>query len=234
MKVIKIGTKDLIKPSLLLDQKIVQSSYNGRHAVKKKHIDFNYVLSVVFAGGPDRTLSVITLAKVWGYTQHGEHARRVDIVKIPLCHELADIQAMISCIKKYLKKYPDIKILLNTNGVGMALGQTLRSLGIFFKEVRWGGECFSKNNKKHYVNRRTQAYVCLARATMQERFKVLNNRHKKKVIEQLSMLPYAFDSMGRFKSLSKEEMRRQGLPFPDISDALASLFLEGTNLSKSN
>lgn len=220
-KVINVSVKTPTELNHLLSQEQAQNIYKGRHIIKKKNIDFKYMLSVVFAGGIGRNLSVITLAKIW------DQAHRVDIIKIPLCHEFADIQAMTVCIQKHLHKYPGIEILLDANGAGMGLAQNLRSLGILFREIHWGGECFASANKKLYVNRRTQATVCLAKAIQQGLFKVLNKKHKQKVLEQLCVIPYVLDEKNRYKVLSKGEMHRHGLPIPDVLDTLSALFLEG-------
>ncbi len=228
-KVIRVNAESLKNQKYLFKPKAIQGIYNGRHAIRKKHSEYSYFLSVVYAGGVARTKSVIILAKVWGNSSHGEDARRVDIIKIPLCHELADLRAMEVCIEKYLQQYPCLTILLDTCGEGLILGHLLQSKGIYFKAIHWGSRCFLKKNDRQFVNRRIQAYVSSSRAMTQGRFKVHTKQYKPLVEEQLRQMIFKEDSKGRYQLFTREEMRRRGLICPDISDTFAFLFLEGTN-----
>lgn len=213
----------------LVTQGMAESMYNRQKAIKKKHKHSGYILSVDVGGGVGRDDSVITVAKVWGQAQYGDRARRVDVLDIPMCNNRADIHAMTACIEECLLRYPNLTILLDANGAGIGLAQHLRSLGIYFREIHWGGECFENANKKLYVNRRAQANVCLARAVAQGRIKIHTRRHRAKLEEQVTRIPYTFDDRSRYKVLSKEEMRRRGLSSPDMIDTLAFIFMESIN-----
>lgn len=213
----------------LVTQAMAEAMYDKRKAIKKKHSHYGYVLSVDVGGGVGRDDSVITVAKMWGEAQYGDRARRIDVVDIPMCNNRADIHAMTACIEECLLRYPNLTILLDANGAGIGLAQNLRSLGIFFREIHWGGECFENANKKLYVNRRAQANVCLARAISQGRIKIHTRRHRGKLEEQVTRIPYTFDDKSRYKVLSKEEMRRRGLSSPDMIDTLAFYFMESIN-----
>lgn len=216
----------------LITQSMASSMYDKRKAIKKKkHKDYGYVCSVDVGGGIGRDDSVITIARVWGQAQYGDYARRVDVIDIPLCNNRADVHAMTACIEESLLRYPNLTILLDANGAGIGLAQNLRSLGIYFREIHWGGECFENANKKLYVNRRSQANVCLARAVAQGRIKIHTNRYRAKLEEQVTRIPYVFDEKSRYKVLSKEEMKRRGHSSPDMIDTLAFIFMENINIT---
>lgn len=213
----------------LVTQSQAENMYNRSRAIRKKHTQFGYVCSVDVGGGVGRDDSVITIAKVWGSAQYGDYARRVDVIDIPMCNNRADIHAMTACIEECLLRYPNLTILLDANGAGIGLAQHLRSLGIFFREIHWGGECFENANKKLYVNRRAQANVCLARAVAGGRIKIQTRRYRSKLEEQVTRIPFTFDERSRYKVLSKDEMRRKGLKSPDMIDTLAFIFMESIN-----
>ncbi|HCA5286852.1 TPA: terminase [Acinetobacter nosocomialis] len=215
----------------LVTQSMASRMYDKRAAIKKKHKHFGYFLSVDVGGGVGRDDSCITVGKVWGHASYGDYARRIDVIDIPLCNNRADIHVMTGVIEECILRYPNITILLDANGAGIGLAQHLRSLGIYFREIIWGGECFENANKKLYVNKRSQANVCLARAVDQGRIKIHTRRHKAKLEEQITRIPYIFDEKSRYKVLSKEEMRRKGLTSPDMIDTLAFMYMEGINFT---
>lgn len=217
----------------LVTQKTVEKVFKGT-SILEKHEKYGYFILVDVGGGVGRDDSTITIAKVWGTTQWGETARRAEIVKIPLCKNNDNIHELTAVINECLIEYPNATLIVDANGAGVGLAQHLKSLGIHFKPVHWGGQCFSNKNRKEYVNKRAQAYVCLSRAIQQGRFKIRTLYMKNKIIEQVTKIPYTFDEQARFKILSKDEMRRKGITSPDIGDTFAFIFLEGINYTPAN
>lgn len=210
----------------LVTQRMAERAFQGR-ALGEKHQRYGYFILVDVGGGVGRDDSTITIAKVWGSAQWGESARRAEIVKIPLCKNNDNVHELTAVINECLVEYPNATLLVDANGAGAGLAQNLKSLGIFFIPIHWGGQCFSNANRKEYVNKRAQAYVCLSRAVAQGRFKIRTAYLRPKVTEQLTRIPYTFDDQARFKILSKEEMRRKGITSPDIVDTFAFIFLAG-------
>ncbi|MCO8088184.1 Hint domain-containing homing endonuclease [Acinetobacter indicus] len=217
----------------LVTQRMAERVFQGA-AIKKQHQDYGYFILVDVGGGVGRDDSTITIAKVWGSAQWGDSARRADITRIPLCKNNDDVHELTAVINECLIEYPNATLLVDANGAGTGLAQNLKSLGIFFRPIHWGSQCFSNKNRKEYVNKRAQAYVCLSRAIAQGRFRVRTAYLKSKVTEQLTRIPYTFDDQARFKILSKEEMRRKGISSPDIVDTFAFIFLEGMNYTPAN
>lgn len=217
----------------LVTNRVAETAYQKR-ALGKDHAKYGYFILVDVGGGVGRDDSTIAIAKVWGTAQWGPTARRAELVNIPLCKNNDDVHELTAKIQECLIEYPNATILLDSNGAGAGLAQNLKSLGIFFKPMHWGGQCFSNKNRKEYVNKRAQAYVCLARAIQQGRFKIRTMYLKAKVISQLTRIPYTFDEQARYKILSKEQMRTKGISSPDIVDTFAFIFLEGTNYTPAN
>ena len=213
----------------LVTQKMADQAYKGPALDLNKHANYGYFILVDVGGGVGRDDSTITIAKVWGNAQWGASARRAELVKIPLCKNNDNIHELTAVINDCLVEYSNATILLDANGAGTGLAQHLKSVGIYFKPIHWGNGCFSNKNKKEYVNKRAQAYVCLSRAIQQNRFKIRSFYLQGKVKEQLTRIPYTFDEQARFKILSKEDMKRKGITSPDLVDTFAFIFLEGTN-----
>ncbi|EOY5001138.1 terminase, partial [Acinetobacter baumannii] len=63
---------------------------------------FGYVITVDVGGGVGRDDSVIVVSKVWGESQWGERARRVEVVDIPLCKNRDDILELFAKINELL------------------------------------------------------------------------------------------------------------------------------------
>lgn len=218
----------------LVTQKMADKAFKGSALHKFKHANYGYFILVDVGGGVGRDDSTITIAKVWGTAQWGVSARRAELVKIALCKNNDNIHELTAVINDCLVEYPNATILLDANGAGTGLAQHLKSINIYFKPIHWGSQCFSNKNRKEYVNKRAQAYVCLSRAIQQGRFKIRTMYLKGKTTEQLTRIPYTFDDQARFKILSKDEMKRKGITSPDIVDTFAFIFLEGTNYTPAN
>ncbi len=211
-----------------------RKAWEGRALKKGKHDDYGYFMAVDVGGGVGRDDSSIVIAKVWGNKQFGDRARRIEVTHIPLCKNNDNIHELTAVINECMIQYPNITLLLDANGAGAGLGQHLKSIGIYYKPIFWGGQCFSTAMRKQYVNKRAQAYVCLSRALSSDRFKIRTLYLKGKIEEQLTRIPYTLDEQARFKILSKEEMARKGIKSPDLVDTFAFMFLEGAAYSPAN
>ena len=211
----------------IITQKDADYAYKGFALGKKDHSDYGYFILCDVGGGVGRDDSVIAVAKVWGSNQWGKNARRAEIVKIPLCRNDDNIHMLIATIEQCLLEYPNALLLLDKNGAGLGLSQELTSLGIYYKPINWGGQCFSNKSRKEFVNKRAQAYVCLARAIKQGRFKVKTAVQRAKILGQMTRIPYSFDDQARFRMLGKKEMQTKNIKSPDVADCFAFIFLEG-------
>ncbi|MDH0032578.1 MULTISPECIES: Hint domain-containing homing endonuclease [unclassified Acinetobacter] len=208
----------------LITKRQADDMYVGA-SIFEDHV-FGYVITVDVGGGVGRDDSVIAVSKVWGEAQWGDRARRVEVVDIPLCKNKDDITELLGKINECILKYPNATLVVDDNGAGKGLGQLLKKHGIWYMPVYWGGACFNNDNRKEYVNKRALAYVCLKRAIESGRFKVKTRKYKVKIQDQIIKIPYTFDEHSRYKILSKDEMKRQGIKSPDLGDVFAFIFLE--------
>lgn len=134
----------------------------------------------------------------------------------------------IDDILQLLSIYPEATLIVNDNGEGKFLGQLLKKNGIWYMPVYWGGNCFSNDNRKEYVNKRAQSYACLSHAVNTHNFKICQPHNKEKVLKDLNSIRYSFDERSRFRIMPVSEMREIGLDVPDIADLFAQVFLENT------
>jgi hypothetical protein len=208
--------------------------YTGACLFEGAHDDYGYLITVDVGGGMGRDDSVIAVSKVWGSRQHGEGARRAEVIDIPLCKNTDNLHELAGIINECLVRYSNASLVVDDNGAGIGLGQHLKAKGIYYKSAKWGGPCFNRANQRDYFNKRSMAYVCLSRAVAQGRFKMLTNKHSVKVKEQITRTKYAFDDNSRYKILSKEELQKQGIRSPDIVDTFAYIFLEGVVFTQAN
>ncbi len=84
------------------------------------------------------------------------------------------------------------------------------------------------NDKDQFANQRAECYW--------NAYRWLNeggSLEPHTVWEQLSYIKYKVDSGGRIQIMPKEEMRRQGMPSPDVIDAFASTFARKSVMNKS-
>ena len=73
-----------------------------------------------------------------------------------------------------------------------------------------------------YVNLRAEGYWTLRQRFMSGRISIPADNQ---LVGELAALRYGYDSQGRIKMESKDEMRKRNLPSPDNADALMLAFL---------
>ncbi|MEJ7805443.1 MAG: hypothetical protein WKG03_05930, partial [Telluria sp.] len=96
-------------------------------------------------------------------------------------------------------------------------------------KVNWGAPNFRKEYKDRYTNQRAQAICGLSRAVQEGRFGVddgIDLAFVKQMIREGSRIPYHYDEKARRYIAKKEDMKKEGIPSPDIWDSLAFAFLE--------
>lgn len=190
------------------------------------------VITVDVGGNVGRDSTVITVADVCDKLYKGRERRHVHILDIPLFSNRADINHIKAKIYDTLAEHQGATLVIDPLGAGMGLCQSLKAEGVYFDEVHWGVPCFNNTLKSYYANKRAHAYVGLAKAIENGLFTVSNKvkKHyqlKNNITEQATKLPYTFDEKGRWKMMSKEDMRKKGIPSPDILDTFAFFYLEG-------
>jgi len=115
------------------------------------------------------------------------------------------------------------QVYIDEVGVGAGVVDRLQELG---HPVRGVNVAWKAKEDKVYANLRAEGYWTLAERFRSGRVSIPDD---KGLISELAALRYSFDSQGRIKIESKDEMRKRGLRSPDKADALMLAFLAPGN-----
>jgi hypothetical protein len=109
-------------------------------------------------------------------------------------------------------------IKVDVVGIGAGVADNLRAWG--YKAIDYVAQERAWSTERH-VNRRTESWYKL-----REKFRKneINIEKDDLLIGQLSSPRYEFDTSGRYKLESKEDMKKRGLQSPDRGDVVAMLF----------
>lgn len=209
----------------LLGRKAIEECF-GRIVIH--HGDtYGNMVSIDVGAGEYRDKSINLHGHVSGYGDFGEDARRVQVVAVPIMSNTRNIQDFSGDCFNISAAIESCTTLVDAGGMGVAVCQNLETNGLpDVKRVKWGGPCFKSSNKSRFFNLRAQAMVCAARAIKEGRVGIIDGPWRKDFLDQASRIPYHFDEKARYKIESKEDMRKNGLPSPDLWDALSQFFLE--------
>jgi len=157
--------------------------------------------------------------------------RHVHLLDIPLFSNRANINTLKAKINDVMSDYPGATLVIDPLGAGMGLTQSVKADGVYFDEVHWGSPCFNNTLKRYYMNKRSHAYVSMAKAVEKGYFSVSDKVKKMYQVmtnleEQMTRLPYYFDEKARWCMMSKKDMLKKGIKSPDIADTIAFGFME--------
>lgn len=190
---------------------------------------YGLMLPTDIGGGEGRDYSTSLLARIIGTGNAAENARRVEIIEIPLYSNTTNIHNYLAQVYQYAKRQDATMVTpIDVMGLGHGAPSILEAQGMSnIHKVRWGQPCFQLDNAEIYHNLVAQAHVSLQRAVLEGRLSFLTTKHKERILDEGSRIPYTFDSQFRYQILGKNERTAKGIPSPDIWDAIAFLFLEG-------
>lgn len=191
---------------------------------------FGLLLSCDVGAGEYRDKSVALIARVTGDGDFGPDARRVDVLAIPILSNTRQLHDFTGAVFTESAELENVTILVDAGGMGIAVCQGLEALGTpEVMRVKWGNPCFRKRNRERFYNLRAQAMVHASRAAKEGRLGIADGPWRRELLDQMLRVPYHFDEKARYVIERKDEMRKQGLPSPDIWDAICFCFLENIN-----
>jgi hypothetical protein len=212
----------------LLGPKAIQACV-GRQVILPGE-DYGWLQLSDVGGGGYRDKTTLFAVKVAGYGEFGDDARRMQLVRVPVCANDQDVSDLPGRIVTEAGQLPNSMTMIDAGGIGLAVCKALEKADFHaFKKVLWGSPNFKKEYKDRYVNQRAQAICGLARAIQEGRFGIdegIDPAVVKQIIREGSRIPYHFDEKARRYIAKKEDMRKEGIPSPDAFDSLAFGFLE--------
>ena len=111
------------------------------------------------------------------------------------------------------------QVYVDEIGVGAGVVDRLRELG---HPVRGVNVAHKAHQDGLYANLRAEGYWTLRQRFMSGSISIPADSQ---LVGELAALRYSYDSQGRLRMESKDEMRKRGLPSPDKADALMLAFL---------
>jgi len=194
---------------------------------------FGLVVLSDVAAGEYRDDSVAWVAKIIGDGDHGEDARRVEFIELPIASNDKGEIDLAGDLQHLVGNLSNATLYVDAGGIGSTVCKLIERSGGVVQRVNWGAPCFKKEYKERFYNLRACAMVRFRDAVKQGRVSVtanLDRRVKEKILLQGSRLPYHFSEAGglRYVMESKEDMRKNGIKSPDLIDAMSFAFLEGT------
>jgi hypothetical protein len=221
---------------MLLGRSDVEKCFDSPSCIRDSD-EWGWIAAIDVGAGEYRDKSVMTLAKVSGYGETGETARRVHVVGMPVITNTKNIRDFAGeCVAWLLDNgLSNITIMVDEGGFGRSVCLSMEEAGNGnLIRVNWGNPCFRNENRSRYVNMRAQASVSCARAAKEGRLTITSGHYKTEVLDQASRIPYHFDDKTRYQIEKKEEMRKQGIHSPDSWDTVCFLFLEGAYYTVAN
>lgn len=195
--------------------------------------EYGNVILVDVGAGEYRDKSVVIVAKVFGNGQpHEADARRVHVDRIPICSNTISETALIGEVMQIAGKLSNCTIVVDGGGIGGPMIKRMNELGLTgVVKILWGNPCFKKSLKEVFFNQRAQAMVTIARATKAGQLTIdsaafTDSRFRTEMLDQGSRIPYHFNDKAQYVIESKRSKEWEGLPSPDIWDALSFAFLE--------
>jgi hypothetical protein len=116
------------------------------------------------------------------------------------------------------EKKPDA-VFVDQTGIGAGVVDRLRQLGRRVVGVEFGGKALAEGK---FINRRCEMWWTLA-----EWVKTGSLPDVPELVGELTAPTYSYgNAAGKLQLESKEDLKKRGLPSPDLADALALTFAE--------
>ena len=174
----------------------------------------------VIAVGPDAEEAILAVDVArFGSDRSVILRRRGDCVEDIRVLRQMDTMQLTGWVSAAIRECSPAQVYVDEIGVGAGVVDRLRELG---HPVRGVNVAHKAREEGLFVNLRAEGYWTLRQRFTSGRISIPADNQ---LAGELSALRYAYDSQGRIKMESKDEMRKRGLPSPDKADALMLAFL---------
>ena len=130
-----------------------------------------------------------------------------------------DTMQLAGWVAAAIRECNPAQVYVDEIGVGAGVVDRLRELG---HPVRGVNVAHKARQEGLYLNLRAEGYWTLRQRFMSGSISIPADNQ---LVGELAALRYGYDSQGRLRMESKDEMRKRGLPSPDKADALMLAFL---------
>lgn len=129
-------------------------------------------------------------------------------------------------LKRIIETEKPIKVFIDCIGIGAGVVDRLHEMG--FTCVEGVNNARSANDKETFANVRAECWAEMKKWLMGELPVQIPDSDELEA--DLCSLGYSFRSNGQLILESKDDLRKRGIPSPDIADALANTFYLGQNV----
>ncbi len=179
---------------------------DARPALRTRHSSDEVILAVDVARfGADRSVIL---------------RRRGDCVEDIRTLRQMDTMQLTGWVSAAIREQRPAQVYVDEIGVGAGVVDRLRELG---HPVRGINVAHKARQDGMFVNLRAEGYWALRERFVSGRISIPDDNQ---LAGELAALRYGYDSQGRIKMESKDDMRQRGLPSPDKADALMLAFLD--------
>ena len=131
-----------------------------------------------------------------------------------------DTMQLAARVAASIREHEQVQLHIDEVGVGAGVVDRLRELG---HRVRGINVANKARQERTYLNLRAEGYWTLAERFSSGRISIPSDS---RLVGELAAMRYGYDKQtNRLKIESKDDMRKRGLPSPDIADALMLAFL---------
>ena len=145
--------------------------------------------------------------------------RRGDCVEDIRVLRQMDTMQLAGWVSAAIRECNPSQVYVDEIGVGAGVVDRLRELG---HPVRGVNVAHKARQDGLFVNLRAEGYWTLRQQFMSGSIRIPADNQ---LVGELAALRYGYDSQGRIKMESKDDIRKRGLPSPDKADALMLAFL---------
>lgn len=213
----------------MMSLKVAENMYKRGRIIKDNENFGWFVLGDIASGEGLRDKSTCVLARVSGYGDIGEDARRVEVTEIPLMNNKIRSNMFANALADEGEKLDNVTYVIDSGGLGINVCQDLEDGGKVVQRVNWGNPCFKNRNKDRYLNLRAQAMHQAARAAKEGRLSILTTDYRNVMLTQSARIPKGWTDKGRIKVPPKGSPEWDGLGSPDLWDSICFAFLETAN-----
>lgn len=204
----------------------------GRQNCIPPGYEWGWIILVDVAAGEYRDKSVVIVAKVSGHGQfHEESPRRMHIVKVPIVSNSIQPTALEAEIVQIAGRLSNATVMVDAGGLGLSVYKRLTELGLpSVQKVLWGKPCWRKTLAEQFFNRRAHGMVSAAKAAINGHLSIAadafsDSRVVSEFLDQCRV-PYHYNDKAQYVIESKGSKEWEGIPSPDMMDAVSFGFIE--------
>lgn len=145
--------------------------------------------------------------------------RNGDFLDEVFCHRGIDTMQTVGNVITAIEAYNPDAVFIDVVGIGAGVVDRLKQLRYRIIEVNAGAKAM---NDSKFMNVRAEMWFKM-KAWLKDRAQIPVDHA---LADDLTALTFEFDHRNRLKLESKEDLKKRGLPSPDIADAIALTFAQ--------